>query len=123
MLEKELVNQKFEDLFGSSLVSEPIYSTDSKALVLIETKSDYALVTVADFTHLPIGDYDVFIENRVKKTGNHLKDMAKMITFLQTDTEKSVKQLQTRLLEITGELVDTSKTFSKTSVLAGQNQK
>jgi hypothetical protein len=123
MLEKDLVNQKLEELFEGSFVSEVIHSTESKELVLIETKTDFALVTIKDFTHLPIGDYDVFIEKRVNKTESPLKDMAKMIAFLQNDTEKSVKQLQDKLLEMTGELVDTSKTFSKTAVLAIQNYK
>lgn len=123
MLEKELVNQKLEDHFGENYISEvSISSTESKSLILVETKTDFALVTVKDFTHLPIGDIDLFIEKRVTKTDNPLYDMADMIRFLQMDTDKNLKQLQDKVLEITGELVDVSKSFSKTSVLATHNK-
>jgi hypothetical protein len=122
MLEQEIINQKIKDFFQNDFVSkEIIHSTESKSLILIETKTDYALVTIKDFTHLPIGDYDLFIETRIKKTDSVLKDMAQMINFLQMDSERCVKQLQDKILEITGELLEVNKSIDNISILTCKN--
>jgi hypothetical protein len=118
-MERESVNLKLEEYFGHEMLSvHVIQASPSKALILVELKMDYVLVTVSDFTHLPIGDLDVYIDLRVNKTDSPVVDMAKMIELLQMDTEKGVKQVHERVLEMTGELADLSKSFSKGSVLS-----
>jgi hypothetical protein len=118
-MEREVVNFKLEEYFGHEIQSvHVIKSNQAKALVLVELKNDYLLVTVSDFNHLPIGDFDIFIDIRTKKTDNPVTDMAKMIELLQIDTEKGIKQLNERVLEMTGDLADLNKSFSKGSVLS-----
>lgn len=121
MLEKVLVKQKLVDIFGEGYLTETIDSSKTKALILVETKSDVALVSISDFTHLPIGDYDVFIENRFNKSGSYLKDMAKMIFFLQEDTKMNIEKIQERLLEVSNELINAKNNVNAAFVLASQS--
>jgi predicted class III extradiol MEMO1 family dioxygenase len=118
-MEKEVVNLKLEEYFGHHIkTAHIIQSNHLKALVLVELQTDYLIVTVSDFTHLPIGDYDVYIDYRLKKTNDPVYDMAKMIELLHIDTEKGIKQLHEKVLEMTGELSDLSKSFKKGTVLS-----
>lgn len=118
-MEREVVNQKLEEYFGHQMkTAHIIQSNKSKALVLVELPTDYLIVTVSDYTNLPIGDYDIYIDYRLKKTKDPVYDMAKMIELLHFDTEKGIKQLHEKVLEMTGELSDLSKSFKNGSVLS-----
>ncbi|OIJ13361.1 hypothetical protein BKP35_08995 [Anaerobacillus arseniciselenatis] len=123
MLEKEIVKQKLVDLFGNGFVAETIYAAEKKVLTLIDTSSDYVIVSISDFTDFAIGDYDVFIESRIKKTDNHLKDMANIIGLLQMDTVSNVEKVQKEIKELTDELTSVSKGLSKRFVLSTQTIK
>lgn len=117
MLEK--VREKLQLIFGSEYkTGEVIASNDKKMILLIETQDVISLVNITDFTELPIGDYDVFIEHKVKKTGNLLADMTQMLQFIHLNSKKRDKYLQERLLEITNDIVATSKEYNRSSVLS-----
>jgi hypothetical protein len=118
-MEREVINKHLELFFENQIQSVHfIQTTETKALVLVELDSTYLIVTVSDHTSLPIGDFDVYIDLRVDKTNHPVADMAKMIELIQLDIEKGLKTHHEKVLEMTGELAELSKAFSKTSVLS-----
>ena len=119
MLNTEILNQKVTEVFGATKVSQEIIQlTNKAALILIETNADYALVTVKDFTEeQPIGDHDLFVEVRIQKSGNTLKDMGELIKFLQRDTNEIVNQIQSKIYEYTETLNETAKNIGINSIV------
>lgn len=123
MLEREVVNQKLRDVFGNDYATETIFEGKDKALILIETQKDYALVSISDLWSYSIGDYEVFVETRIQKSGNHLKDMANIIYYLQTDTIKNVDYHQRKIADLTKEIEDATKGLNNILILSKINSK
>lgn len=120
MLDNNIVEQKLFELFGVNIVSqEKIHSSETTVIALVETNEDYALVSIKDFTDQPIGDVDLFVEVRIKKTGSTLKDMAEMVMFLKKESDYLVQQVQEKIEEYANGLNDYSKSLGKYSVIAG----
>ncbi|MEQ2527614.1 hypothetical protein WMO40_12960 [Bacillaceae bacterium CLA-AA-H227] len=118
MLNNQILNQKVTEVFGVTKVAqEIIQQTDNAALILIETNKDYALVTVKDFTEQPIGGHDLFVEVRIQKSGNTLKEMGELIKFLQRDTNELVNQIQNKIYEYTEALNETAKNIGINSIV------
>ncbi|RTR26572.1 hypothetical protein EKG37_21105 [Robertmurraya yapensis] len=117
MLNNEILNQKITEVFGASkLAQEIIQQTDKAALILVETNEDYALITVKDFTELPIGGHDLFVEARIQKSGDTLKDMGELIKFFQQNINEIVNQFQNKIFEYTETLNETAKNIGINSI-------
>ncbi|QOK30063.1 hypothetical protein IIE26_27225 (plasmid) [Cytobacillus oceanisediminis] len=121
MFIKEVIDEKLGELFDIQSKAI-IQSTGAKQIILVETTTDYVLVTIKDFTDQPIGNYDIFVEHRVRKGDSHLTDMANMISFLQMDSEKNILRLQERIFNITTDLIDAAKSFNENTILASSNE-
>lgn len=119
MLDNKIVEKKLNELFGVNIVSqEAIHSSEKTVITLVETNEDYALVSVKDFTDQPIGDVDLFVEVRIKKSGSTLKDMAEMVSFLKKESDYYVQQIQEKIEEYSNGLNDYSKTLGKNSIFS-----